>query len=70
MVIPNNIHFDTTEAHVLFNKALPLNCVIDEAYDPEIELDFKGNIPYFIQHQVSVRSPDSNLKIVFGFLSV
>ena len=44
MVIPNNIHFDTTEAHVLFNKAVPLNCVIDEAYDPEIELDFKGNM--------------------------
>jgi tyrosine phenol-lyase len=44
MVIPNNIHFDTTEAHVLYNKAIPLNCVIDAAYDPEVELDFKGNI--------------------------
>ena len=44
MVIPNNIHFDTTEAHVLFNKAIPLNCVIEEAFDPEIELDFKGNM--------------------------
>lgn len=44
LVIPNNIHFDTTEAHVLFNRAIPLNCVIEEAYEPEIELDFKGNM--------------------------
>jgi tyrosine phenol-lyase len=44
MYIPNNIHFDTTEAHVLSNQAIPVNCVIDEAYDPQVEVDFKGNM--------------------------
>lgn len=43
-VVPNNIHFDTTRANVEYHKAKAIDCVIDEALDPEIELSFKGNI--------------------------
>ncbi len=39
-----NIHFDTTEAHIQHRKGIPVNCVIEEAFDCEKELDFKGNI--------------------------
>jgi tryptophanase len=43
-VIPSNIHFDTTRANIEYLKATALDCVIDEGYDPEVVLDFKGNM--------------------------
>ena len=43
-VIPNNMHFDTTEGHVRVRQAMPLNCVIDAARDPRVRLLFKGNM--------------------------
>ena len=43
-VVPNNIHFDTTRANVEYHKALALDCVIDEAYQPDSAHPFKGNI--------------------------
>jgi tryptophanase len=43
-VVPNNMHFDTTQAHVIHSGGRPVNVAIAEAYDPESELPFKGNL--------------------------
>jgi tyrosine phenol-lyase len=43
-VVPNNMHFDTTQAHVRHQGAVPVNLAIPEAYDPESEYPFKGNV--------------------------
>jgi tyrosine phenol-lyase len=43
-IVPNNMHFDTTQAHVVHVGASPLNLAIREAYEPAIEHSFKGNL--------------------------
>ncbi|MGI0070529.1 MAG: tryptophanase [Thermoplasmata archaeon] len=43
-IVPNNMHFDTTDAHVRHQGATPVNLATAEAYDPESDFPFKGNV--------------------------
>jgi tryptophanase len=54
MVVPNNIHFDTTRANVEHQRAEAVDCVVKEAYDPHCELPFKGNMD-LVQLEETIR---------------
>ena len=43
-ILPGNSHFDTTKGHIEFRNAIALDCTIDEAFDTDIEIPFKGNM--------------------------
>ena len=43
-MVPNNRHFDTTQANLLDIGALPVDLAVDEAEDAQALLPFKGNM--------------------------
>ena len=43
-IIPGNSHFDTTKAHIEFRHASAVDCTVDEAFDTQAILPFKGSV--------------------------
>lgn len=43
-IVPNNCHFDTTQANVKFVGGIPKNFVVEDAYNTEKSAEFKGNM--------------------------
>lgn len=44
LVVPNNMHFDSTEANIEVREGRALNLAIDEAWQPTAQHPFKGNM--------------------------
>lgn len=42
--VPGNMYFTTTRAHQELNGGTFVDIIIDEAHDPDVEVDFKGNV--------------------------
>jgi tyrosine phenol-lyase len=64
IVIPNNIHFDTTRANVQFNGGKAIDCVVREAYDPNLIADFKGNMDLELLEKTIVKYGVENIPLV------
>ncbi len=62
-VVVNNMHFDTTKAHVLHRGAVPLNLVREEAFDPGADLPFKGDMD-LDRLEAALADPDLPVSVV------
>jgi tryptophanase len=67
-VIPSNTHFDTTDANIRARGGVPSNLVIDEAYDPQNQHPFKGNMDISKLRSFIMQTGEEN--IPFGMLTI
>ncbi|MFI5418629.1 MAG: tryptophanase [Candidatus Lutacidiplasmatales archaeon] len=68
-LVPNNMHFDTTRAHVLHNGGEARNLAIPEAYDLVGPHPFKGNVDVpRLEHLLS-ESPAGKVPLVMVTLT-
>lgn len=66
--IPSNTHFDTTDANIRARGGEPINLVIEDAYDPQKILPFKGNLDVNkLEDFIRKTGPE---KIPFGMITI
>ena len=66
--VPSNTHFDTTDANIRTRKGVPVNLVIDSAYDPNNRHPFKGNMDLVkLENFIAETGVDN---IPFGMLTI
>jgi len=63
-IVPGNSHFDTTKGHIEFRKAKAVDCTIDEAFDTQLEYDFKGNLDINKLEKVFAENDASKIKFI------
>ncbi len=63
-IVPGNSHFDTTKGHIEFRKAKAVDCTIDEAFDTQLEYDFKGNLDINKLEKVFAENNASKIKFI------
>jgi tyrosine phenol-lyase len=63
-IVPNNMHFDTTQAHVLHQGGTPVNLAIPEAYDSESDFPFKGNFDVAAFEKLVAKSGPEKIPLV------
>ena len=66
--VPNNRHFDTTQANLLALSANPVDLAVPEASDPKKDLPFKGNMDLEKLEQFILETGPENIPI--GMLTV
>jgi tryptophanase len=66
--VPSNTHFDTTDGNIRARGGVPVNLVIDEAFDPKNQHPFKGNMDLDkLENFISETGADN---IPFGMLTI
>lgn len=66
--IPSNMHFDTTEGNIRARGGRPVNLVIDEAFDPQSQHPFKGNLdPDKLSSFIQEKGPEN---IPLGMITI
>lgn len=66
--IPSNMHFDTTDANIRARGGLPVDLVIESAYDPQDRHSFKGNLDIDKLRRFFERTGVEN--IPFGMITI
>lgn len=64
MYVLGNMHFDTTMAWIELNGAIPVNLVIDDAFDTQKEHPFKGNFDLERMEQFILEKGAENIAFI------
>ena len=62
-MVLNNVHFDSTKAHIEYRNAIAKNCVIAESKMDDVYHPFKGNVD--TEELEQILKENENVKLIF-----